>query len=85
MAVLELQFPSMKELQLDCQKMRKLREAKDLSQTAAAALANMTLSRWNDIESGRKPNLTIETLSQIAAALGVDGRDILTSKPKRGK
>jgi len=68
---------------LDLKKMRTLREAKGLSQTAAAKGAGVAVSRWNDIESGRKPNVTIETLCQIAKVLAVDARELLT--PNRSK
>jgi transcriptional regulator with XRE-family HTH domain len=71
--------------ELDRSKMRELRESKGLTQVDAAAKAGMTVSRWNDVESGRKANVTIDTLSTIAAALGCDARDLLTPKNRRGK
>jgi transcriptional regulator with XRE-family HTH domain len=64
--------------------MRKLREERELTQTQAADRAKMTVSRWSDIETGRKANVTIETLGTIAAALGVDARELLTPKKKKG-
>lgn len=82
MAVLELESSLMQEL--DRAKMRELRERREITQTQAASKAGMTVSRWSDIETGRKSNVTIETLSTIAAALGVDARELLTpSAPKR--
>ncbi len=87
MVVLELDSPSMQEL--DRAKMRALRESLDLSQVEAAKKAGMSLSQWNDIEKGRKPNLTLETLSTVAATLGVDARELSTPAPatkgKRGR
>ncbi|HEY8749388.1 MAG TPA: helix-turn-helix transcriptional regulator [Tepidisphaeraceae bacterium] len=80
MAVLELELPLM--LKLDVARMREIRDAKDLTQTQAAARAGMSLGRWNDIESGRRANVTIDTLGIIAAALGCDARDLLTPAPK---
>lgn len=70
--------------ELDRAKMRAMREAAELTQVETAKRAGMTVSQWNDIEKGRKPNVTIETLATIAAALGVDARDLLTpSTPRR--
>jgi transcriptional regulator with XRE-family HTH domain len=66
---------------LDRARMRELRETAGLSQTEAAEKAGMTVSHWNDIESGRRSNVTIEKLATIAAALGVDARNLLTPAP----
>jgi transcriptional regulator with XRE-family HTH domain len=82
MPVLELESSVMQTL--DLARMRELRESRDMTQVEAAKKAGMTLSQWNDIEKGRKSNVTIDTLSTIAAALGVDARELLTPK-KRGK
>jgi transcriptional regulator with XRE-family HTH domain len=63
---------------VDFLKIKRLREAKELSQEAAAKLAGIpSRQRWNDIESGRKPNITIDTLDKIARALGVKATDLL--------
>jgi len=83
MLTLEVESPAMQEL--DRVKMRQLRETAELTQVEAASRAGMTVSQWNDLEKGRKPNPTIGTLSTIAAALGVDARELLTPKGKRGK
>ncbi len=84
MAILELDLPAMQEL--DRARMRELREGLELSQVEAAKKAGMRLSQWNDIEKGRRTNITIETLSAIAQVLGVDAGDLLTKpKGKRGK
>jgi transcriptional regulator with XRE-family HTH domain len=72
-------------LKLDVARMRSLREAAGLSQTQAAKNAGMTVSRWNDIESGGRSNVTIETLGLIAKSISVDPRELLTPKAKRGK
>ena len=71
-----LESPAMQKLDLD--KMRELREARELSQVDAARKAGMTVQYWNDIERGRHPNVTIDKLAAIAAALGVDARELLT-------
>ena len=81
MPTAELELPAMQEL--NRARMRELREKQELTQTQAAKRAGMIVSRWSDIETGRKANVTIETLSVIAAALGVDARELLT--PKKGR
>ena len=63
---------------LDCRKMRDLRESLGLTQAQAAKLAGLGNSaRWNDIESGRRTNVTVASLERIAGALGVKARDLL--------
>lgn len=63
---------------LDIAKIKALREKLGLSQEAAAAAAGMkTRQQWYTIESGTKPNVSIDTLNKIAAALGVKARDLL--------
>lgn len=84
MAVAELESPAMQEL--DVARMRALREEKGLTQTQAAAAADMKVSRWNDIESGGRRNVTVETLARIAGVLGCDARELLTpASKKRGR
>lgn len=63
--------------ELDVEKIKDLRETADLTQVQAAAKAGMSVSRWNDIECGGRKNLTLETLSVIADALGCDARDLI--------
>lgn len=70
---------------LDVARMRELRKKLDLTQAEAAERADMTVSRWNDIEAGGRSNVTIDTLSAIAAALGVDARDLITPAKKGRK
>jgi transcriptional regulator with XRE-family HTH domain len=84
-----LESPSMGQ-KLNLLKMRELRLKADLSQGDAAKLAGMTggASQWSDVENGRKENVTLDTLSKIASALGCDARDLIlppdTKKKKRG-
>ena len=68
---------------LDIAKIRELRKALGLTQAQIAKKARMSLPRWNDVETGRKANVTIDTLEAIAAVLGCDPRDLLTPKTKR--
>ena len=82
MDVTLLESPDMTQA-LDTTRVQELRKKLKLTQTEIAEKAGMTVSRWNDIESGRKPNVTVDTLSTIAAALGCDARDLLTPKSKR--
>lgn len=77
-----LQFPLMQEL--DVEKIRDLRKKLKLTQSEAAAKAGMSVSRWNDIEAGGRSNITIDTLSVIAGVLGVDARELLTPKKRKG-
>jgi transcriptional regulator with XRE-family HTH domain len=71
--------------EFDRERMRQLRDAKGWSQTEAGAVAGFTgASQWSDIETGRKKNPTLDTISRIAEALGVDARTLI--KPRvRGK
>ena len=63
---------------LDTAKVRELRLKRGLSMVQAAADAGFNnRQRWYAIESGRKENITLETLNSIAAALGVRAKDLL--------
>ncbi|MGE5610000.1 MAG: helix-turn-helix transcriptional regulator [Bacillota bacterium] len=63
---------------LDTEKMRQLREKLGLTQEDAAKRAGLdTRQAWNNIESGRQTNVTIEKLERIAAALDVKAKDLL--------
>ena len=63
---------------LDNAKIRALREERGLSQEEAAKLAGLGgRQQWNDVESGRRPNVTLDTLNKVAKALGVKARDLL--------
>jgi transcriptional regulator with XRE-family HTH domain len=63
---------------LDIAKIRKLREAAGLSQEEAAKKAGLSSrQRWYHIEGGVNTNITLETLGQIAKALGVKAKDLL--------
>lgn len=60
---------------------RAMREAADLTQAAVAARCGLTQQFINRLEAGRKPsfrpNPTIDTLEDLADALGVDLSDLL--------
>jgi DNA-binding Xre family transcriptional regulator len=65
-------------ISLDTDKMRELRLARKLTQAQASEAAGLRgAARWNDIESGRRTNITLETLDAIAKALKVKARDLL--------
>jgi transcriptional regulator with XRE-family HTH domain len=74
------------EVMLDCSKIRKLREGLGLNQEQAATAAGLKAGRsqWNDIESGRRSNVTLETLGKLATALGVDPAELLKTPKRRG-
>lgn len=68
---------------LDLAKIRELRKGLKLTQAEIAARAGVSLPRWNDIEKGRKPNITLDTLDVIARVLGCDPADLLAVRGKR--
>lgn len=71
---------------LNCYMIAKLRVALGLSQREASVRARMcSHTQWNDIETGRRSNLTLNTLGLIAIALECDARILLKpTKRKRG-
>jgi DNA-binding XRE family transcriptional regulator len=71
---------------LDCPKIKRLREELRLSQEQAGEAAGFKAGRshWNDIESGRRANVTLETLGKLAKALGVDPAELLKTPKRRG-
>ena len=63
---------------LDCGKIKGFREARKLSQEEAAKLAGLAgRQNWNEIEGGRRTNITMDTLERVAKALGVKAKDLL--------
>jgi DNA-binding Xre family transcriptional regulator len=62
---------------LDIAKIKSRREKLGITQTDAAAKAGMSRQRWNDIESGRKTNIELETLDAIAKVLECKPKDLL--------
>jgi transcriptional regulator with XRE-family HTH domain len=62
----------------DREKVRELRERAGLSQAEAAKLAGLAnQAAWQQIESGARPNPTVDTLDKIARALGCKAKDLL--------
>ena len=64
---------------LNVEKMKALRIKLEMSQDQAASLAGLAggRQRWNDIESGRRMNVNLDTLDRIAKALGCKAADLL--------
>src|SRR4028118_2337789 len=63
---------------LNHDRIRHLRTERGLTQAEAATLAGMgNRARWNDVESGRRPNITMVTLEGIAKALKVEPAALL--------
>lgn len=58
-------------------KIKQLREKKGLSQEKLARIADVSNNTIVNIESGKQTNPTIETVSKIAKALGVDIEELL--------
>jgi transcriptional regulator with XRE-family HTH domain len=68
----------LEEVPLDHAKIKALREKAELTQEEAARRAGLkTRQHWNHIESGRRSNITLDTLEAIAKALGVKAKDLL--------
>ena len=42
-------------------------------------------AQWSDIESGRKENVTLDTLDKIATALQCDARELITEPDHKVK
>ena len=57
--------------------LRKLREAKGLSQEKLARLADVANNIIIKIEAGKNQNPTLETLKKVAQALGVSVDDLI--------
>jgi transcriptional regulator with XRE-family HTH domain len=74
-----IQMADRQKISLDTAKVRELRLGLKLTQAQAAERAKIKggAGRWNDIESGRRANVGLETLDCIAAALGVKAKDLL--------
>jgi transcriptional regulator with XRE-family HTH domain len=56
---------------------RDLREKRGISQDRLSKLADLSLNTIVNIEAGRNPNPTIQTLSKIARSFGVKVDDLL--------
>ena len=57
--------------------LRKMREAKGLSQEKLARLADVANNTIIKIEAGKNQNPTLETLKKVAQALGVSVDDLI--------
>jgi transcriptional regulator with XRE-family HTH domain len=63
---------------LDAEKLRKLRQAKGWTGDELAKRARLTSrTHVSDIECGRKTEIRISTLEQLARALGVEPGELL--------
>ena len=63
---------------IDIEKIKQLREKRGLTQQQAAEKAGLSSRQaWHNIEAGRQPNLGVQMLEKVAAALGVKARDLL--------
>lgn len=69
--------------ELDADKLKAERERLDLTQEEAAKAAGVgSRQRWNDLESGRRKNVSLDTLGRIADAFGIDPCKLLKRLPK---
>lgn len=65
---------------LNIEEIERRREALKLTQGQAAERAGFThRQQWNNIASGRKATITLETLQRVAAALECSPRDLLAN------
>jgi len=63
---------------IDTDKIKKLREKLELSQSQAAEKAGLNGRQdWSSVETGRRPGITLTTLDKMAKALGVKAKDLL--------
>lgn len=68
---------------LDIDKVRRLRLQANLSMDRAAALAKLSgRQAWHLIESGRKSDVKLSTLENMARALNVRAADLLAEEEK---
>jgi transcriptional regulator with XRE-family HTH domain len=67
----------------DGNRLRELREARDLSQRELARLSTVDAETIADIEAGRRRRVQSRTLKKLAAHLLVDWEDLLAEKKKR--
>lgn len=58
-------------------RVRKLREAHELSQEAFAERAGLKYKHYQAVEAGRKPNIQLCTLVKMAKALGLQPWELL--------
>jgi transcriptional regulator with XRE-family HTH domain len=69
---------------LNVQTMENRRRKLGLSQERAAARAGLAgRQAWNNIASGRKANVKMDTLNKIATALECDPRDLISASATR--
>ena len=59
------------------EKIRELRKAAGLTQAQAAARCGWGQSVWSDLETGRSPDIRLDTCRRIAEALGCKPTDLL--------
>jgi transcriptional regulator with XRE-family HTH domain len=63
---------------VDVNKIRQLREKRNLTQEDAAWAAGLnSRQHWNQIETGLRPNITVSMLEKIAKALKIKAKDLL--------
>lgn len=63
---------------IDHTAIRDARLKKKISQAEAAKFAGLAgAGKWSEIETGKKKNVTTDTLERIARALGVKAKDLL--------
>jgi transcriptional regulator with XRE-family HTH domain len=60
-----------------------LRERHELTQERVAELSGIDYKFYQSIETGRRPNVTLSTLGQIAVVYGIPGHKLISSRLPR--
>lgn len=79
----EIDSPAMQ--RFDPSKMKAARQAVGLTQADAAKRCGMTQGRWSEIELGKRSEITVDTLSNIADGLGCLVQDLMTAPRRKGR
>ena len=63
---------------IDIEKIKRLREKVGLTMGQAATKAGFaSRQQWYQVESGRRENMTVQTLEKVASVLGCRAKDLL--------
>jgi len=62
---------------------RLLRERHGLTQERVAELSGIDYKFYQSIETGRRPNVTLSTLDQIAGVYGISGQKLISPRLPR--
>jgi transcriptional regulator with XRE-family HTH domain len=66
-------------------RLKDLRSASGLTQETVAELASLSYKHYQSLEAGRKPDIRLSSLMQIAEAYGIEGWELLHPENPRPK